>query len=169
MADISKSIFNKKATEKLRSPDDLDKYVRVTNPSVWVILLACIALLIGLFSWGFFGTVASSVTVTGTCEDGVAMCLLSAEDASKVHVDDAATIDGHPVTVSYISPTPASREELRAILDNDYLVATLMKDDWAYVVMFEGDVSDLADYVPVDVNITVDRMAPISLVLGGQS
>ena len=31
----SMSIFNLKASEKLRNPDDLDKYIRVTKPSVW--------------------------------------------------------------------------------------------------------------------------------------
>ena len=38
MADEQNSIFTKKASDKLRSPDDLNEYVRVTNPSVWVVL-----------------------------------------------------------------------------------------------------------------------------------
>ena len=32
MAEQTRTIFNQRAAEKLRSPDDLDKYVRVTNP-----------------------------------------------------------------------------------------------------------------------------------------
>lgn len=65
MAQPERSIFNEKAASKLRSPDDLDKYVRVTNPSMWAILVACIALLAGLFSWAFFGSVSASVGATG--------------------------------------------------------------------------------------------------------
>jgi hypothetical protein len=56
VAEADNSIFTKKATDKLRSPDDLDEYVRVTNPSVWVVLAACIVLLVGLFAWAVFGT-----------------------------------------------------------------------------------------------------------------
>ena len=48
MPEETKELFTKKATEKLRSPDDLDEYVRVTNPSIWVVLAACISLMVGL-------------------------------------------------------------------------------------------------------------------------
>lgn len=50
MADEQSNIFTKKASDRLRSPDDLDEYVRVTNPSVWIVLAAC-AMLSG-FSHG---------------------------------------------------------------------------------------------------------------------
>ena len=69
MADAKTSIFNKRATEKLRSPDDLDKYVRVTSPSVWVILAACIILIVGLLAWGLFGAVTTNVQATGVVFD----------------------------------------------------------------------------------------------------
>lgn len=112
MADTADSIFNKKATEKLRSPDDLDMYVRVTHPSIWIVLAACATLLIGLFAWGVFGTVTTSVVTTGTSVGG----------------------------------------------------------DWVYVVRFAGD----GDYgftegISLDINITTERIAPISLMLGGAS
>ena len=90
MADTESSIFNKKASEKLRSPDDLDKYVRVTNPSVWVALAACVALLVGILTWGVFGAVTTSVNTTGTCVKGSVVCFLTAEDAAKVSVGDRA-------------------------------------------------------------------------------
>ena len=82
MADVNSTIFNKRAAEKLRSPDDLDKFVRVTNPSVWVVLAACVALLAGLLAWGVFGAVTSSVSTTGVAINGKAMCFLDAEDAA---------------------------------------------------------------------------------------
>lgn len=43
--------------KKLRSPDDMEKYLQITNPGKWIILGACAALLIGLLIWAFFGTV----------------------------------------------------------------------------------------------------------------
>ena len=165
MAEAERSIFNKKATEKLRSPDDLDKYVRVTNPSVWVLLAACAALLAALLAWGIFGTVATSVSSTGVCGFGNTMCLLSAEDTARVHVGDAANVGGESMKVSSISATPASREEIKKRLKSDYLAASLMKEDWAYIVTFEGDSSELPTGVPLSVNITVERIAPIELII----
>ena len=163
-----KSIFNKRATERLRSPDDLDKYVRVTNPSVWVVLVACIALVAGLLAWGVFGAVTSSVTATGSVVDGKAMCFLKADDVAKVDRGEPANVGGVQMTVGDIAFVPLSRDEAGRLLSNDYLVNTLVQTDWVYSVEFEGDASSLAENVPISVNIMVERVAPISLVLGNQ-
>ena len=166
MADVERSLFNKKATEKLRSPDDLDKYVRVTNPSVWVTLAACIALLAGLLAWGLLGAVTTSISTTGVSIDGKAMCFLSAEDLAKVDEGDTAIVDGERMRVAEVAAVPLSRNEAREILLNDYLVNTLMQDDWAYRVTFDGDTAKLTQGVPLSVSITVERVTPISLILG---
>ena len=168
MADAGSLIFNKKASEKLRSPDDLDKYVRVTNPSVWVVLAACVVLLAGLLAWGLLGTVSTSVSTTGVCVKGQAMCFLTADEAAKVNEGDAANVGGERMTVSTISDVPISRDEAKNLLSSDYLVSSLIDGDWAYVVHFEDDTSDLREAVPLTVNITVERIAPISLVFGGK-
>ena len=169
MADTSSSIFNKRATEKLRSPDDLDKYVRVANPSVWVVLAACIVLLAGLLAWGVLGSVATNVTATGVVVKGEAMCFLSADNAAKVHEGDFANVGGDPMKVAKISAVPVSKEEASRILESDYLVSTLVDGDWAYKVDFEGDTSELPSNVPLSVSITVERIAPISLIFGSDS
>ncbi len=169
MAEAQASIFNKTATEKLRSPDDLDKYVRVTNPSVWLVLAACIAMLIGLLAWGIFGAVTTSVATTGTCVESQAVCFLSADDTAKVHVGDIAVVGGHRMKVSSVSSVPLSRNEAASVLKSDYLVSTLVQEDWAYQINFEGDTSELSEGVPLVVNITTERVAPITLILGGNN
>ena len=166
MADAKSAIFNKRATEKLKSPDDLDRYVRVTNPSVWVILAACIALLAGLLCWGLFGTVSTNVSDTGVSINGKAVCFLNADSVAKVHVGDAANVGGEKMTVESIGAIPRSRDEARAFLGNDYLVETMFDGDWAYMVEFAGE-NHLDQGVPVSVSITTERIAPITLVLGG--
>lgn len=169
MADKPGSIFNPKATEKLRSPDDLERYVRVTNPSVWAVLAACIALLAGLLAWGVFGAVSTSVAATGVSVDGTAMCFLPAEDVAKVHVGDAASVDGRQLTVAEVAAVPLSRDEAHEQLGSDYLVASLLEGDWAYQVVFEGTgASELASNVPLTVSIVTERVAPIALILGGE-
>ena len=48
-------IFRKKTVEKISSPEDLDDYIKVTTPSVWVIMIAIVILLIGSLVWGCLG------------------------------------------------------------------------------------------------------------------
>lgn len=169
MADSSNSIFNKKATEKLRNPDDLDKYVSVTNPGVWTILMACIALLAGLLCWGVFGTVTTNVTTTGVCVNGQAMCFLTASDISKVAVGNDAIVGGEEMTVANVAAVPISTDEASQSLKSDYLVKALVEGDWAYRVSFEGTSSSLAESVPLPVTITTEHIAPISLILGNET
>ena len=165
MADETNSIFTEKATDRLRSPDDLDEYVRVTNPSVWVVLGACAVLMIGLFAWGFLGTAETSVGAVGTYVKGEVVCFLPAEKAANIHAGDVTTVDSKLMKVASISAVPVSRDEAREIVGGDYLASTLVGGDWTYVVRFDGDGEPgFTEGVPLSVTITTERIAPISLI-----
>ena len=167
MADETSNIFTKKASDKLRSPDDLDEYVRVTNPSVWVVLAACAILMIGLFAWGFFGTASTSVGAQGTYVNGEVVCFLPAENASKVHVGDVANVDGQLMEVASISSVPVSRIEAREIVGSDFLTNTLVAGDWTYVVRFSGGGGhSFVEGIPLTIAITTEQIAPIDLIFG---
>ena len=76
----------------MHSADELEKSVRVTPPSVWVALTAFAALLVGLFAWAIFGTIATSVPTTAAVVNGKAICFLPEEDIVKMHVGDQASV-----------------------------------------------------------------------------
>lgn len=46
------NIFRKKSLESLNSPENLDEYLKVTNISGWIVLLAFILILAGVVVWG---------------------------------------------------------------------------------------------------------------------
>ena len=50
------SIFREKSLERISSPAQMDDYIRVTTPSVWIALLALVILLIGILAWTVLGT-----------------------------------------------------------------------------------------------------------------
>lgn len=62
-----KTIFRKKSIERVTSPEQLDDYIRVTTPSVWLILTAAMILIIGALFWGVFGKIQVN-TDTGVKE-----------------------------------------------------------------------------------------------------
>ena len=53
----SRQIFREKSIERVSSPEQLDDYIKVTTPSVWLIMSATIALLAGMIIWGVFGKI----------------------------------------------------------------------------------------------------------------
>ena len=54
----SSGIFREKSMERVSSPEALNDYIRVTTPSVWVVLAALVILLVGMLAWSIFGTVS---------------------------------------------------------------------------------------------------------------
>lgn len=52
-----KSIFREKSIERVSSPEELNDYIRVTTPSIWLVLAATVLLLLGMLAWSIFGTV----------------------------------------------------------------------------------------------------------------
>lgn len=51
------SLFREKSLERVSSPDQMDDYVRVIMPSVWLALLAVAILVVGIIAWSAFGSV----------------------------------------------------------------------------------------------------------------
>ena len=66
------TVFRKKTLERISSPDQLTDYLCVTNPGIWVILAAIIALLAGLFAWGTIGTLETGAKVKVIVEEHMA-------------------------------------------------------------------------------------------------
>ncbi len=167
MNSTQRSIFNERAAERLRNPDDLDRYVRITSPSVWAVVGALACLLAGLLAWGIFGSVSTSVVSTGVRVGQKVMCFLDAGEVARVDVGDDSLVDGKRLHVSSVASMPMSRDETENKLNSDYLKSALVKSDWTYMVEFEGDETDnIEQGVPITVDITTERVAPITLLIG---
>ena len=54
------SIFRQKSMDRVSSPEQLNDYIRVTTPSVWLVLLAVVVLLVGILAWSIFGKVEAT-------------------------------------------------------------------------------------------------------------
>ena len=50
-------VFRKKSIKKISQPEDLNDYIRVTTPSVWIALIAVVLVLAAILGWMIFGTV----------------------------------------------------------------------------------------------------------------
>lgn len=81
---MGEEIFRKKSLEKAKSPDNLDDYIRVANPSVWILLVSVIVLLIGACVWGIFGHVDSTVPSLVCVQNEKAVCYVAEEDITSV-------------------------------------------------------------------------------------
>ena len=51
---MGSTIFREKSLKKIASPEQMNDYIRVSSPSVWMVLTAVIVLLAGVCVWGMF-------------------------------------------------------------------------------------------------------------------
>lgn len=49
--------MKKEENTRVGSPEELNDYIRVSSPAVWIALAVVIALLLGALAWAVFGTV----------------------------------------------------------------------------------------------------------------
>ena len=68
---MGQSMFRKESMEHISSPEQLNDYLRVTTPMVWVILIAVIILLAGMLFWGSVTSLDSYATGTAQVKDGL--------------------------------------------------------------------------------------------------
>ena len=91
---MNEKIFREKSLEKIQSPEDLNEYIVVTKPSVWLILGAVLIYLIGTCIWGIFGTIESTQEI-GVVSDGQKVfSVLPAEDLTTAQQGEKIRIKG---------------------------------------------------------------------------
>jgi hypothetical protein len=48
---MNENIFRKQSIDRISSPEQLNDYIKVSNPSIWIILTAVIVLLAAVLVW----------------------------------------------------------------------------------------------------------------------
>ncbi len=77
-------IYREKSLKRVSSPEELDEYIRVTNPGVWLLLIGIVIFLLGICAWGVFGRLETTLDISGKTENGQFTGYVTAENAVKV-------------------------------------------------------------------------------------
>ena len=172
------NLFGRSAMSRIASADELDHYVKVTNPSAWVILVAALLLVGGILVWALVAVVPVTVETTGVnLEGNDVYCWVNKATAKKIQESGATAKVGDATAVSVtVGDLPMSSSEVVHFLGSDFITSALNLDDWNYLVQIEvGEglqhteytIQSLAgDTYLVPVSITVSEKNPIFIVMG---
>ena len=67
---MSNQLFREKAMDRLSSPEKINDYLRVTKPSLWVVLAAVLLLLVGALIWSSSYDIVSYMTLPAEVSGG---------------------------------------------------------------------------------------------------
>jgi hypothetical protein len=125
-------LFRQQSMDRVFSPDQLNDYIRVYNPSVWVVIIAVAILLAAVLIWSVFGQLPTTVIRTGISKDGV--LVVYTPDYAAVSSGNAVNIGQYDGTVKEVSSEPLSYEEVAKLYTSDYTIHQMDIGDWNYRV-----------------------------------
>lgn len=158
---MSGQLFRKTSMERISSPEQLNHYVRVANPGVWLVLGALILLLTGICVWGICGRLNTTLDTAGVCENGVFTCYIKERDIVSIKKGMEITVSGESCVVSDISLTPVEAGgEVEPYLLH---LGGFQAGEWLYEVTADTALPDGA----YEAAVTIESVSPISLIWGG--
>jgi len=165
---MQSKLFNKTSLERISSPEKMNDYIQVANPSVWLILGAAILLMVSVLIWGIFGSVSTTTTVNGLASDGKIICYINANAGVAVEPGMQVAISGDMKgtatgSVSTVGATPLSYTEASSGIESDYAVYALNISDWNICAEIATD-AELSEGAIYSVSITTQSLRPIELV-----
>lgn len=93
-----KNIFRKETLDRISSPEQLTDYLRVTNPGVWVVLVAIVILLVGFFVWMSVGVIETTVPVGVSTQSHRATVAVKS-DENRMAKDMVLRVGGKETTI----------------------------------------------------------------------
>lgn len=164
------TLFRKSSLDSISSPEQLNDYIKVSNPSVWLVLAALFVLLAAVFVWGFTGSLPTTVAAQGVVSDGNVLCYIGMKDADKVNAGQKALLklsgdQQYTGQVSGIGDIPMSAAEITSELNSDYLAQQLVQGEFAVKVTISPDNTDIPAGTLLNVSVVTDSVRPIDFLL----
>lgn len=153
-----KDLFRKEAVDRVASPEQLNDYIHVTSPAIWMALAGIILILVGAIVWGIFGSVYTTISCAGIAHNRNLVLFIKTDDRASVRVGMDITVNEQKTMVREISSEPVKipSDVSEYVLESVGLSA----GQWAYTV--EAD-TELGDGV-YNATITVESVHPIKFV-----
>lgn len=142
-----KNIFREKSLEQIRSPDQLEDYLKISSPGVWMTLTAILLLLAGFCIWGFFGKLDMGMEVLALSQKDKVFLFVKVEDAGRVQPGQLVQAGDRELRVSRVIPEPARAGKV--LTDYHCHVGELEESQWICAVEAEGTLPEGAHRVRI--------------------
>ena len=136
---MQKQLFRKKSLERVSSPEQLQDYMRVTSPAMWMVLGAVIALLAGLLILASVGRLETRLPAQATVTEGNVSVTVPADKAAGIREGMPLRVAGQEVAIGTVYKNDAG---------DTVCTAALSADDGTY-----------------DAQIVTDSISPIKFLL----
>ena len=155
---MNDNIFRKKSVDKMSSPEQLNDYIKVTSPGIWMALAAIAILLAGICVWGIFGKLETKLTVAAESHAGQTVLYVKEDAVSSLKEDMTVTIGDTSYAIVSVSAEPISVTE--EIGEYARRTGNLSIGEWVYLVKIDKTLPEGV----YTAEIVVDSVSPLHFV-----
>ena len=155
---MSEQLFRKKSIDRVNSPENLNDFIKVANPGMWLILVTVIALLAGAFVWGIFGKIESSVSGVMTVSEGKVLVYTDGLNQSKLSKGQKVKGENIEAVITDVPNEPVVADDSFDGLVLYY--GGFSRGDYLCCLYANGDIPD-GTY---EVSIITESIRPLSFV-----
>ena len=154
------SLFREQSIERATSPEQLNDYIKVTNPGVWIVLAAVLFLLAGFFVWGVVGKLETKVNAVAVSGEGKVVCYVREEDAGEIEAGDAVRLGDGEFSVLSVSAQPVAVDD--SFSAYAMRLGGFSVGEWVYEVTLGAELSEGI----YSASIVTGSVSPISFLFG---
>lgn len=156
---MNQQLFRQKSIDRVSSPEQLNEYIRVSNPGVWMVLAAIVILLVGVCVWGVLGHLDTTLSTVAIAEDGEMTVYVKEADIASIEKGMTVMIGDTECEIADISAHPVAVDA--AFTDYALHVGGLQTGEWVYAVKINGQLASGVHHA----EIVIESVSPISFVL----
>jgi len=156
---MNQQLFRKKSIDRVSSPEQLNEYIRVSNPGVWMILAAIVILLVGVCVWSVLGRLDTTLSVAAVSAEGKTALYVKEDSIGQVVEGMRVRIGDEEYTVTAIAAEPLAVDS--NFSDYALHVGGLQEGQWVYAVT----VSAVLPEGVRSAQIVIESVAPMSFIL----
>ena len=156
---MNKQLFKKSNIDRVTSPEQLQDYVRVSNPSLWMAISAIVILLLGVVVWGIIGKIDSTLPTAIVTDDGKAVIYIGESDIEKIEVGMTVRSGDEEYKILAISKEPVKVST--SLTDYAMHASGLTAGEWVYALTIDGEHTDGVQKA----DIVIESISPISFIL----
>jgi len=128
---MAETIFRKESMRQVSSPEQLDDYIKVSNPGVWIVLAAILVLFGAAVVWAATAVIPTLIPARALVDArGQYVCYLPVEIGENLKPGVAVQVGNLQGKVTRVGGTPLSYADAVRSLPNEYTAYALGLSEW---------------------------------------
>ena len=150
-----------KKFKKVNSPEQLNQYIRLSNPGVWILLLAIVVLLVGVCIWGYFGKIDTKIKTVVVSDNNTSYLYIKEEDIAKINNGMQVELNNNENTYEIVSIEEAPEKVTDDMDEYARHLGNFQVGEWVYKCRLNKNVKE-GTY---SANVVIESISPMTFIV----